>query len=111
MTKRHPNAVVGKYHHYKAKIEPEPEPTRTQIILRDNGVRMPPKNLRDFTESKKSGENWKVGYTPNVGDASLRMPHVKPESIPAYEHEWQAKSHAELLNNQIRGHLESLGKA
>lgn len=111
MTKRHPNAVVGKYHHYKAEDDKEPELTRTQIILRDHGVKMPPKNLRDFTESKKSKENWKVGYTPNVGDASLRMPHVKPESIPAYEHEWQAKSHAELLNNQIRGHLESLGKA
>jgi hypothetical protein len=70
---------VGRYHHYRGGNSQQ----------------------NDFTQSRSSGMQWFIGYTPNVGDKLRRMPHVNPAGIVPYDHEWQAKAHADKLNEEI----------
>lgn len=88
---------TGRYYHYRgADWE---APTQSKLDIRANIIRHVP----DYTEAKQSGTQWFIGYRPAVGDKLRKMPHVDPTGILPYDHEWQAKAHADRLNEEVYG--------
>jgi hypothetical protein len=68
---------AGKYYHYPVELP----------------------NSEHLSRGRRT--NWAIGYRPNVGDKLRKMPHVNPHLIAAYDHEWQASTHANKLNQEV----------
>lgn len=91
---------AGRYYHYRG--EDWVPQTQSKLDIRANILRHVP----DYTEAKSSGTQWFIGYRPTTGDVMRGMPHVDPAGILPYDHEWQAKAHADKLNEEVYGKEE-----